>query len=303
MQDAQPPVSHRHCAFCIAHDSTARGKSLAAFDARRIIIPSQRGCRIGDPGARCAAPPSNIPYMLRRPSSFAGPSRELRRDLAEALAEAGRALPSRRLTRLGATPAFHRGLSSPAAYTLLELLFAVTFSLTLGAVATPQLLASVDEQRAAGAVRYIATKLQQSRMEAAARSASVGWQFVSTTNGYTYAPYLDGNGNGIRSRDIQDGIDPEIGPLERLPNHFAGVDFGVLPGLPPVDPGGTAPGTDPIKLGSGNILTFTPLGTSSSGSLYLRGRRNAQYVIRILGETGKTRVLKFDPNVRQWKPA
>jgi type II secretory pathway pseudopilin PulG len=193
--------------------------------------------------------------------------------------------------------------SSPAAYTLLELLFAVTLSLTVGAVATPQLLASVDDLRAAGAVRYIATKLQQSRMEALSRSANVGWQFVITTNGYTYTPYLDGNGNGIRSKDIQTGVDLRIGPVERLTNQFAGVDFGVLPGLPPVDPGGTAPGSDPIKLGSSNILTFTPLGTSSSGSLYLLGRRNAQYAIRILGETGKARILKFDPRLQQWKPA
>ena len=193
--------------------------------------------------------------------------------------------------------------SSPAAYTALELLFAVTLSLVVGAVATPQLLASVDDLRAAGAVRYIATKLQQSRMEAVSRSASVGWQFVVIPNGYTYALYRDGNGNGIGSLDIQQGVDARIGAPELLTTRFTGVDFGVLPGLPPVDPGGTAPGSDPIKLGSSNILTFTPLGTSSSGSLYLLGRRNAQYAIRILGETGKTRILKFDPRTRQWKPA
>jgi type II secretory pathway pseudopilin PulG len=193
--------------------------------------------------------------------------------------------------------------SGHAAFTVLELLFAVTLSVTLGAVATPQLLAAIDELRAAGAARYVATKLQQGRMEAVSRSAAVGWQFTSTTGGYTYAPYLDGNDNGVRSQEIQRAIDPRIGPIERLSDRFAGVDFGVIPGLPPVDSGGTPPGTDPIRLGSSNILTFTSLGTSSSGSLYVRGRRNAQYAIRILGETGKTRVLKFDPHTRQWRPA
>ena len=189
------------------------------------------------------------------------------------------------------------------AYTVLELMFAVTLSLTLGAVAAPQLLATADDVRAAGAVRYVSTKLQQARMEAVSRSAAVGWQFVSTTGGYSYAPYVDGNGNGIRSQDIQRAIDPRIGGIERLTDRFAGVDFGVIPGLPAVEPGGTPPGTDPIRLGSGNILTFTPLGTSSSGSLYVRGRRNLQYVVRVLGETGKTRILKFDPRTRRWKPA
>jgi hypothetical protein len=79
------------------------------------------------------------------------------------------------------------------------------------------------------------------------------------------------------------------------------VEFGALPGLPPVDPGGTAPGSDPIRLGSGNIASFSSLGTSSSGTVYLRGRRDAQYAVRIFGETGKTRMLKFDPRTRQWR--
>ena len=190
-----------------------------------------------------------------------------------------------------------------AGYSLLELTFAVGLMATLGAVAGPQLLASVDDVRAAGAVRYLSGRLQRARMEAVARSVDVALQFVPTTDGYTYAEYRDGNDNGIRTRDIQRGVDPPITAVERLPDQFAGVDFGVLPGLPAVDSGGAPPGTDPIKLGSSNILTFTALGNSSSGSLYVLGRRNAQYVIRVFGETGKTRVLKFDARARQWQPS
>ena len=78
--------------------------------------------------------------------------------------------------------------------------------------------------------------------------------------------------NGLRTREIQDGVDRPIGAAERLSNYFAGVDFGIAPGLPAIERGGTRPGTDPIKLGTSNILTFSALGTSSSGSLYVRGR-------------------------------
>ena len=182
-------------------------------------------------------------------------------------------------------------------------MFALGLSVTLGAVATPQLLTTLDDVRAAGAVRYLTTKLQRARMEAVLRSTDVGLQFVATGSAYTVTAYRDGNDNGIRTRDIQRGVDPPIGSLERLPDLFPGVDFGARPGLPPVDPGGTPPGTDPIRLGSGNILTFTSIGTASSGSLYVRGRRNSQYVIRIIGETGKTRVLKFDALLQEWKPS
>jgi hypothetical protein len=138
-------------------------------------------------------------------------------------------------------------------------------------------------------------------MEAVMRSAMVGVQFTQTAAGYSYAVYLDGNRNGVLSRDIQRGIDRAIAAVERLPEQFTGVEFGVIPGLPPVDPGGTPPGTDPIRLGSGNIVSFSALGTSSSGTVYIRSRRHAQYAVRVFGETGKTRMLKFEPRTRQWK--
>ena len=189
-------------------------------------------------------------------------------------------------------------------YTLLELMFAVTLGLTICAMAVPQLAAAADEVRAAGAARYVATKLQQARTEAVSRSTDVGWQFVTDAGGsYAYALYLDGNGNGIRTYDMEQAIDPQIIPIERLAEQFAGVDFGVIPGLPAIDSGSSPPGNDPIRLGAGNIASFSSLGTASSGTLYIRGRRNVQYAVRIAGETGKTRILKFDSRAHQWKPA
>jgi type II secretory pathway pseudopilin PulG len=193
------------------------------------------------------------------------------------------------------------GRRSANGYSLLELLFALGLTVTIGATALPQLLLTADDARASGAARFLAARLQEVRMEAIARSTDVGFQFVPTANSFSYAAYVDGNSNGIRSTDIQRGADRTLFAAERLTDRFPGVDFGVLPGLPSVDPDGTPPGTDPIKLGASSILTFTPLGTSTSGSLYVRGRRDSQFVIRIFGETAKTRVLRFDPGDRVWK--
>jgi hypothetical protein len=85
-----------------------------------------------------------------------------------------------------------------------------------------------------------------------------------------------------------------------LSDNYAGVDFGLLPDLPPIDPGGPPPGMDPIKLGSSALLSYAPSGSSSPGSVYIRGRK-VQYAIRILGDTGRTRILKFNPHDRLWK--
>ena len=187
-------------------------------------------------------------------------------------------------------------------YSLIEMVFVAGLMATVAAAATPKMLTSLDDSKALGAVRYMSFRLQRARMEAAARSADVAIRFAVSGSSYSFAVYVDGNGNGVRSRDIQDGIDVEIQRPERLIDQFSGVDFGTLPGLPPVDSSSSAPGGDPIRLGSSNAATFTNAGTATPGSLYIRGRRNVQYVIRVFGETGKTRILRFDSGTWQWKP-
>jgi hypothetical protein len=194
--------------------------------------------------------------------------------------------------------AAHRG--GRAGYSLLELVFAAGLVVTVSGMAAPQLLSGLDDHRTAGAARYISTRLQRARMEAVMRSVEVAIQFTQTASGYTYAAYRDGNRNGVRTRDIQSGADPPVGSAERLPDHFAAVDFGVQAGLPAVDVG-ALPGGDPIRLGASNLASFSSNGTATSGSVYIRGR-HAQYVVRIFGSTGKVRVLKFDRAANQWIP-
>jgi Type II transport protein GspH len=187
-------------------------------------------------------------------------------------------------------------------YSFLELMMTMALGVTVTAASVPQYLAGLDDLRASGAAHHVSGRLQRARMEAVMRSAMVGVQFTQTPGGgYGYAVYLDGNRNGVLTRDIRRGVDRLITPAERLPDQFPGVEFGAIPGLPPVDPGGTPPGSDPIRLGAGDIATFSALGTATSGTLYIRGRRDAQYAVRIFGETGKMRMLKFESRTRQWK--
>jgi hypothetical protein len=187
-------------------------------------------------------------------------------------------------------------------YSAVELVFAVGLAVTLAGVAVPEYRTALDDFRTAGAARYVAARLQRARMDAVARSAFVALQFTTDASGYTYAVYVDGNGNGVLARDIARGIDKRtLGP-ERLSDLFAGVEFGALPSLPPVDAGGTLPGSDPVRLGTANSVSFGPMGTSTSGTLYIRGRGGAQYAARVYGDTGKTRLLKFDRGSRRWNP-
>ena len=189
-----------------------------------------------------------------------------------------------------------------AGHSLVELMFVSGLIVSLSGMAVPQLLNGLDDYRAAGAARYVSTRMQRARMEALTRATEVAIQFTQVGADYTYAVYMDGNHDGVRTKDIKDGIDPRVGSEERLRDHFTGVDFGTQPGLPAVDAGSAPPGDDPIRLGASNMASFSSMGTATSGSVFIRSRRNAQYVVRIFGTTAKVRVLKFDQRARQWKP-
>ena len=187
-------------------------------------------------------------------------------------------------------------------YCLVELLVVGWIVLVLSAMSIPAIGRALDDRRAASAVRYLTTTSARARMEAVSRSTDVALRFVEDERGFSFTAHADGNGNGVRTRDIERGIDPPLGAPERLSTHFPGVAIAVPPGLPPVDSGPPTDG-DPIKLGAGSMLSFSPLGTSSSGSIYVRGRNGSQYVLKAFAETARLRTLKFDLRTRRWNPA
>lgn len=189
-----------------------------------------------------------------------------------------------------------------AAFSLIELIFVLGLAATLTGIAVPQTTRALDDLRAAGAAHYVAGRLQLARMDAVSRTRDTAMQFAATGSTYAFTVYVDGNRNGVRSTDIQRGIDTAIAHSERLSDQFPGVDFGTLPGLPAVAGEDPPPGGNPIHLGSGNLATFTSSGTSSTGSIYIRGRGTAQFVIRVFGQTGKTRILRFNAQNRTWVP-
>lgn len=188
---------------------------------------------------------------------------------------------------------------STGGYTLLELVFVSGVSIVLAGMAAPLWLGAVDRARAAGAARYVVGRLQHARMEAVRRSANTGLQFVRDESGYRSALYVDGNGNGLRSTDIARGVDERLAPDERLEDHFVGVEFGILEGVTDIDSADVLSG-DPIQLGRANILSFGPLGSATAGTLYISGRGRQQLAVRVLGATGRARVLKYHFETKQW---
>jgi hypothetical protein len=181
---------------------------------------------------------------------------------------------------------------------VLELLLALTASITAGGLAFAAAASAIDEIRTAAAARYIAGRIGSARIEAVRRASAVALRFEAVDDDYMYAPYEDGNGNGVRTTEIRSGIDRPLGGFEKLGDKFPGVEFELLPGVPDCD-GESGTGADGVRIGLARLLTMSADGTATSGTLYIRGRR-AQYAVRVLGVTGRTRMLQYSAGDRTW---
>lgn len=188
-----------------------------------------------------------------------------------------------------------------AAFSLIEVLFVLGVAATLVSAAALQGRAAVANMRSAAAGRYVMALLQDVRTRAIERGVDTSLRVRRDASGFALVVYEDGNRNGVLSADIASGVDAQIGPAIRVPERFPGNDFGALPGLPGAE-GSAAPGNDPIRLGAADGVTFSPSGSTSTGSLYLRSAGSNQYVIRIYGETGRLRLLKFHAGTQRWLP-
>jgi Tfp pilus assembly protein FimT len=188
---------------------------------------------------------------------------------------------------------------------VLEILFALSAGATAAAIAIPAIGGAVDDMRTVMAARYVAGRIRATRMDAVRRSRAVALRFErrdadggEPLDRYTFGVFGDGNGNGVRTLDIRSGTDQALTAEECLRDRYPGVGFGLDVDVPDVD-GRLGTGEDGVRIGTTQILTMSSDGTATSGTLYIRGRRG-QYAVRVLGATGRTRMLQYHPGTRTW---
>ena len=178
---------------------------------------------------------------------------------------------------------------------------AISIIAILSGAAIPLASGSIDQTRAAGAASYVASRISLARFEAVRRSRYVAIRFAHNAEGYWLRLYADGNANGVLSADITQGIDRPLTTDERLDYHFPGITFGIHPNVTPVDIGQPFNSADPIQIGPSTLLSFNPMGSCTSGTVFIRGRGASQYTVRVLGATGRTRILHFNFGDGTWQ--
>jgi prepilin-type N-terminal cleavage/methylation domain-containing protein len=189
-------------------------------------------------------------------------------------------------------------------YTLVELVAALAILAMAVAVALPAAAMLRDGGRAAAGARTMATLLSAQRWKSVAGHRVRGLQFRKGASGWTWREVADGNGNGLRSADILRGIDPVLSQDDALGHQVQDVTLGFPPGGPyPEAPPGTqslTPADDPVRFGRSTLVSFSPVGSASSGTLYVTDGRRGLFAVVLFGPTARLRVWRFNPEERRW---
>jgi hypothetical protein len=188
-------------------------------------------------------------------------------------------------------------------FSLLDVIFATALIVTLTGMSVPPVLSALDQSRTWAAAHYLSGRLNLARSEAVKRWTFVALKVEGPDAGYRYTFYRDGNGNGIRTADIAGRIDVPINLPERLDEKFPGVTFGILDGVTSIDDStALVAGSDPVRFGQSDLVSFNPNGSATAGTFYIRGQRRQQLAVRVLGITGRVRIVRYDFQARKWLP-
>jgi hypothetical protein len=157
----------------------------------------------------------------------------------------------------------------------------------------------------AGAARQIHGLLFRCRAIAIMKQQAHGLVFERREDG-SWRCFIarDGDGDGIRRRDIQRLVDPIVSEVVFFEAGAAGL--GILRSEYVPDPSGRGRLrgnlSDPVRAGRGDIVTFTRRGTATPSSLYFTDHSSRMRVLRVYGATGRAVQLVWKSGWTKWRP-
>jgi prepilin-type N-terminal cleavage/methylation domain-containing protein len=189
-------------------------------------------------------------------------------------------------------------------FSLAELIVALSVLALAAALAGPPLLDLAGGLRLHLAARELGGTLRLARSEAARRGLNVAVKFRGGSGSATYTLYRDGDGDGVLNRDIDAGVD-RAASLPRPLQYLSGRNrFGFPPGRKVRDPGSPRQWlavADPIRFNGSDLASFSPLGASTPGSVYLTDGKQRLLAVRLYGRTGKMRIIAYDFDEEVWR--
>jgi hypothetical protein len=180
--------------------------------------------------------------------------------------------------------------------------------MALLALMTAAGIPTLDEARRAAALREASARLWgmmvRCRAHAIMKVKATALVFERTeTGGWRCFIAEDGDGDGLRRRDLESGRDRLIGEVLHLEGTTAGL--GILQGVTIPDPSGWGRlgGNldDPVRAGRGDIITFTPRSTATPSSVYLSDHHGRMRVLRVTPGTARVYTLVWRVGWEEWR--
>ena len=191
-----------------------------------------------------------------------------------------------------------RWLASCGGYSLLECVLGLAFVLSASAVFAPMTAAAVEASHVRQAAGFLASRFRLARQQAAVEGWSEAIAFDLVDGRWIVRACHDGNGNGVRRAELGLADPCPDGPFD-LESLFPRVRVERDPLIP--DPGGQTGSDDPVRFGQNDVASFTPLGTATAGTIYLRSTQQVQYAVRVAGINGRTRILRYRVDTAAWE--
>ena len=196
--------------------------------------------------------------------------------------------------------------ASERGFQLVDLLVASSVAAISLLVASPLLLRICRGITVELAADELVGALREARAVAIRQQANVGIKFRVEEDGRAaWALYLDGDGDGVRTADIDDGTDPLAAPFRSLGQFGATARLGFPPGPPPRDPGDPRRRLDrlddPIRFNRSDIASFAPLEGATPGSIYVTDGIRRLLCVRIDSRSGRARILRWDRDADRWE--
>ena len=187
-------------------------------------------------------------------------------------------------------------------FSLIEILVVVTIIGIIALCAIPAFGNLRRRASCAAAANEMRSILRAVRSRAITRGVNAGVKFVHVGNNWTYTMYDDGNGNGVANADITSGVDRRyFGPAVTMPLYHIAAVAQLPKGLRDPD-GDPLKADDPaLQFGRSTICSFSPIGSGTPGTIYISDGIDQLYAVRVLGASGRVRVLRYESGKQKWE--
>jgi type II secretory pathway pseudopilin PulG len=189
-----------------------------------------------------------------------------------------------------------------AGQTLLEMAVVLMILGLIAGVAVPATLGLLRRIALQNVVSVVSGTMVLARENAQGQLRARAVKFSRGTDGWRMSVYEDGNGNGVLNSEIVTGVDPLVsGPLElKQLGVAAWIGFPDDPVSDPDTGQPFGPDSPPVEFNSSTLCSFSPVGSSTPGTVFLTNGFDAA-MVRASGKSGLLTVRYYDRASGIWQ--